>query len=271
MVGTALVTGASSGIGAEFARQLAGRGHDVVLVARSADRLERLAGELRQAYGVRAEVLVQDLADPGAASAIAGELAARGLTVDVLVNNAGFGTAGRFEEIEAEREHDELMVNVVAPVGLTHALVPGMLARGRGAVVNVGSTAGFQPSPFFATYSASKAFVLNFSLALWSELRGRGVRVLAVTPGPVETPFFEVMGTREAAIGARMNTPERVVRSALRALDRDRGYVVPGFGNIGLAHLMPRRPRKLIALIGRMVTRKVVASPVTPASPAVAR
>ncbi|MBG0832478.1 SDR family oxidoreductase [Planomonospora sp. ID67723] len=266
MIGTALVTGASSGIGMEFARQLAGRGHDVVLVARSADRLERLAGELRDAHGVRAEVVVQDLSAPDAASAVAEELAARGLSVDLLVNNAGFGTVGRFEEIPGEREHDQLMVNVVSLVGLTHALVPGMLARGRGAVVNVGSVAGFQPSPFFATYGASKSFVLNFSLALWSELRGRGVKVLAVMPGPVETPFFDVIGTRRAAIGARMNTPERVVRSTLRALDRDRGYVVPGLGNIGLAHLMPRRPRRLIALIGRMVTRKVVATPPSPAA-----
>ncbi|MEV7010480.1 SDR family oxidoreductase [Streptosporangium sp. NPDC051022] len=257
MTTTALVTGASSGIGLEFARQLAARGHALVLVARSVGRMESLAGELREAYGVRVEVVGQDLAAPDAASRVAGEVAARGMTVDLLVNNAGFGTAGRFEEIPAERERDELMVNVVSLVGLTHAFVPGMIARGGGAVVNVGSVAGFHISPYFATYAASKTFVLNFSLALWSEFRGRGVKVLAVTPGPVETAFFDVIGTREAAIGARMNTPERMVRSALRALDRDRGYVVPGAGNFGMAHLMPRRPRKLIALIGRMVTRRV--------------
>ncbi|MEU1730835.1 SDR family oxidoreductase [Streptosporangium sp. NPDC020145] len=258
MNSTALVTGASSGIGAEFARQLAARGHDLVLVARSAEKLESLAGELRGAHGVRAEVVVQDLAAPDAASRVAEEVAARGMTVDLLVNNAGFGTAGRFEEIPAEREHEELMVNVVSLVGLTHAFVPGMVARGGGAVVNVGSTAGFHVAPYFATYGASKSFVLNFSLALWSEYRGRGVKVLAVTPGPVETAFFDVIGTRAAAIGARMMTPDRVVRGALRALDRDRGYVVPGVGNLFMAHIVPDRPRRLSALIGRLVTRKVV-------------
>ncbi|MEU6714849.1 SDR family oxidoreductase [Nonomuraea sp. NPDC046802] len=254
---TALVTGASSGIGAEFARQLAARGHDLVLVARSAAALERLAADLRAAHGVRAEALVQDLSAPDAATRVAEEVAARGRTIDLLVNNAGFGTAGHFAQIPAEREHEELMVNVVALVGLTHAFVPGMLARGSGAVVNVGSTAGFNVAPYFATYGSSKAFVLSFSLALWSELRGSGVKVLAVAPGPTQTRFFERVGTEKAAIGAKLGTPEPVVTSALRALDRDRGYVVPGRGNFGMAHLMPRRPRKLLALIGRRVTRQV--------------
>ncbi|GAA5074030.1 hypothetical protein HNP84_009436 [Thermocatellispora tengchongensis] len=265
MRSTALVTGASSGIGAEFARQLAARGHDLVLVARSVDRLDALARELRAAHGIEAEVIGQDLASPGAAERVAAELEARGLTVDLLVNNAGFGTAGRFAEIPAERERDELMVNVVALVGLTHMVLPGMLARGRGAVVNIGSTAGFAISPYFATYAASKTFVLNFSLALWSELRGSGVKVLAVAPGPVETAFFDVIGSRQAAIGAKMGTPAEVVTAALRALDRDRGYVVPGRGNFGMAHLMPRRPRKLLALIGRRVTRQVADALTVPA------
>ncbi|GAA2453657.1 SDR family oxidoreductase [Actinomadura vinacea] len=266
MAKTALVTGASSGIGAEFARRLAGTGHDLVLVARTRPRLDALADELTARHGVRAEVIGQDLAAPDAGALVAGELAARGLAVDLLVNSAGFGTAGRFERIAAEREHDELMVNVVALVDLTHALLPGMLARGSGAVVNIGSTAGFTISPYFATYAASKTFVLNFGLALWSELRGSGVKVLTVAPGPVDTPFFDAIGSRKAAIGAKMSTPGQVVTAALRALERDRGYVVPGRGNIGLAHLMPRRPRKLIALIGRRVTREV-ADDLTPAIP----
>ncbi|MGP4100919.1 SDR family NAD(P)-dependent oxidoreductase [Nonomuraea sp. KM90] len=255
--GTALVTGASSGIGAEFARQLAAQGHDLVLVARSAPALEALADGLRARYDVRADVIVQDLSAPDAATRVAGECAARGITVELLVNNAGFGTAGQFARIAPEREHDELMVNVVALVGLTHAFLPGMLDRVAGGVINVGSTAGFNITPYFATYGASKTFVLNFSLALWSELRGRGVKVLAVTPGPVETAFFDRIGTRKAAIGARIATPESVVASALRAYESDRGYVVPGRGNLAMAHLMPRRPRKLIALIGRLVTRQV--------------
>lgn len=263
--GTALVTGASSGIGAEFARQLAARGHDLALVARSGPALDRLAADLRREHGVRVEVLVQDLSAPDAAVRVAEQTAARGLTVDMLVNNAGFGTAGDFARIAAEREHDELMVNVVALVGLTHVYVPGMLERGSGGVINVGSTAGFNVAPYFATYAASKTFVLNFSLALWSELRGSGVKVLAVTPGPVETAFFDRIGTRKAAIGARIATPGSVVTAALRAYDRDRGYVVPGRGNFAMAHLMPRRPRKLTALIGRRVTRQV-ADELTPSA-----
>ncbi|MET9341372.1 SDR family oxidoreductase [Nonomuraea sp. NPDC003804] len=256
---TALVTGASSGIGAEFARQLAARGHDLVLVARSVERMEALAAELADRHGVAVEVIGQDLSAPDAAARVAERV--QGRRIDLLVNNAGFGTAGRFQDLSPEREHDELMVNVVALVGLTHALVPGMLARGEGAVVNVGSTAGFNVAPYFATYGASKAFVLNFSLALWSELRGTGVKVLAVTPGPVETPFFDVLGTRDAAIGGKMSTPRQVVAAALRGLDRDRGYVVPGASNFAMAHLMPRRPRRLLALVSRMVTRGVARTP----------
>ncbi|WP_431899639.1 SDR family NAD(P)-dependent oxidoreductase [Nonomuraea sp. bgisy101] len=261
---TSLVTGASSGIGAEFARQLAARGHDLVLVARSVERMQALAAELSAAHGIAVEVIGQDLSAPGAAAAVAERLGGR--RIDLLVNNAGFGTAGRFQDQSPERERDELMVNVVALVGLTHALVPGMLARGEGAVVNVGSTAGFNIAPYFATYGASKAFVLNFSLALWSELRGTGVKVLAVTPGPVETAFFDVLGTRDAALGGRMVTPELVVAAALRGLDRDRGYVVPGASNFAMAHLMPRRPRKLLALIGRVVTRAVARTPTAAAT-----
>ncbi|MFC5754638.1 SDR family NAD(P)-dependent oxidoreductase [Actinomadura rugatobispora] len=254
---TALITGASSGIGAEFARRLAATGHDLVLVARTEHKLKAMADELTARHRIRAEVVSQDLSAPDAADRVAGELTARGLTIDLLVNNAGFGTAGRFAQIAPGREHDELMVNIVALVDLTHALLPGMLARGSGAVVNIGSTAGFTISPYFATYAASKTFVLNFGLALWSELRGTGVKVLTVAPGPVETPFFDVVGSKEAAIGAKMSTPEEVVTAALRALERDRGYVVPGRGNLAMAHLMPRRPRKLLAVIGRRVTRRV--------------
>jgi short-subunit dehydrogenase len=255
---TALVTGASSGIGAEFARQLAAQGHDLVLVARSALPMHDLAAALRQAHGVRVDVIPQDLAESDAATRVLGELQTRGLEVDLLINNAGFGTCGRFEEISGPRDHDQLMVNVVALTDLTHALVPPMLKRGRGAVVNVASTAGFQPAAYFAVYSAAKAFVLNFSLALWSEYRNRGVKILAVCPGPVQTPFFEVIGTRKAAINGRMETPERVVTHALRALDRNRGYVVPGASNFISAHLQPRRPRKMLALVSRAFTRRVL-------------
>ncbi|MFD9337832.1 SDR family NAD(P)-dependent oxidoreductase [Streptomyces sp. NPDC060028] len=254
---TALITGASSGLGAEFAAQLAARGHDLVLVARSADRLAALADRLGEAHGVSAHVLVQDLAEPDAGRRIGAELADRGLTVDVLVNNAGFGTCGRFEEIDGRRDHDQLMVNIVSLVDLTHELLPGMLARGRGAVINVASTAAFQPTPYFAVYGASKTFVLDLSLALRQEYRRRGIRVLALCPGPVETGFFDVIGTRKAAVTGAFSMPEPVVRSALRALDADRAYVTPGLSNAVNAHLAPRRPRTLVAAIAERLSRGV--------------
>ncbi|WP_328393532.1 SDR family NAD(P)-dependent oxidoreductase [Nocardia sp. NBC_00416] len=262
MRSTALVTGASSGLGAEFAAQLAARGHDLILVARSEERLTAVAQRLAAEHGIGAHVLVQDLAEPDAARRITERLTHDGLQVDLLVNNAGFGTCGRFEDIASDRDHDQLMVNVVALVDLTHALIPGMLARGTGAVVNVASTAGFQPAPYFAVYSAAKGFVLNFGLALREEYRRRGIRVLTVCPGPVDTPFFDTIGTREAAVNGSMSTPEPVVRTALRALDRDRGYVTPGLGNAVAAHLTPRRPRTVVATIAERVTRKVLTSPV---------
>ncbi|MGI5375557.1 SDR family NAD(P)-dependent oxidoreductase [Streptomyces sp. CA-251387] len=255
---TALVTGASSGLGREFAAQLAARGHDLVLVARSRERLEEVAEELGSVHGVKTHVVVKDLSQPHAGRQVAQELADRSLHVDLLVNNAGFGTAGRFEEIAAERDHDLLMVNVVALVDLTHALLPAMLERGTGAVLNVGSTAGYQPSPYLSVYSASKTFVLNFSLALRQEYRGRGIRVTALCPGPVETKFFEVIGTRNAAVAGSFTTPEPVVRTALHALDRDRAYVTPGLGNALMAHLTPRRPRTLVAWVGERICRKAL-------------
>ncbi|MEV0585070.1 SDR family oxidoreductase [Nonomuraea sp. NPDC050310] len=263
MNSTALITGASSGLGAEFAAQLAAQGHDVILLARSGDKLAALGDRLAAEHGVRAHVLVQDLAEPDAGRRVARELAARGLSVDVLVNNAGFGTCGRFEEISTARDHDQLMVNVVALVDLTHELLPAMLERGRGSVINVASNAGFQPSPYFAVYGASKSFVLNFGLALRQEYRRRGIRVLTLCPGPVETNFFDTIGTRRAAVTGSMTTAEPVVRATLKALERDRGYVVPGFGNALGAHLTPRRPRKLVAAIAERVTRKVLSPAIT--------
>lgn len=262
---TALVTGASSGIGAEFASQLAARGYHLVLVARSEERLRRLANDLHAHHGVQADVIVQDLSAPDAATRIGAALAAAGTAVDLLVNNAGIGTAGRFEEIPDRLEHDQLMVNVVALVDLTRELIPGMLARGHGAVINVGSVAGFQPTPYFATYGAGDAFVFNFSMALRSEYRGRGVRVLALTPGPTRTPFLDKIGDR-AVLGGNLVTATSVVQAGLRALEHDRAYVVPGLASSVLAHLTPRRPRRLVTAISKLVTRVVVAE--EPAEPA---
>jgi uncharacterized protein len=241
---TALVTGASSGIGEAFARALAGRGDDVVLIARSARRLEAIAAELTAKHGIRADVIVADLADVGAPDAIVAELVARAIVVDTLVNNAGFGTHGEFVVLDPQRERDEITVNVYAPVALTRALLPGMLARKRGAVINVASTAAFQPVPYMATYGATKAFVLSFTEALAEEVRAHGVRVVALCPGQTETAFFT--GIDEARTG-RARTPEQVVATGLRALDRGTVVVVDGFSNYALANSNRFAPRRLVA------------------------
>ncbi|HWT04775.1 MAG TPA: SDR family oxidoreductase [Xanthomonadales bacterium] len=249
---TALITGASSGIGEAFARALAARGDDVVLVARSAGRLETLAAELTASHGVRAHVLPADLADPGAVDALVASLAARELMVETLINNAGFGTHGEFASLDGARERDEVLVNVLAPVMLTHALLPAMIARKSGAIVNVGSTASFQPVPYMAVYGATKAFVLSFSEALAEEVRAHGVRVVALCPGQTDTAFFE--GIDDARIG-RARTTKQVVDTALRALKRGRVVAIDGFANYALANSNRLAPRRLVARIAAMIER----------------
>jgi len=254
----ALVTGASAGIGAAFARQLAARGLNVALVARSEARLEALAGELRERHGVEALVIVRDLAEPGAADRVGEAVDAAGVEVEVLVNNAGIGTFGRDVEIDADYGRDVAMVNVVAVAGLVKRFLPGMVARGSGAVVNVASMAGFQAQPFMSLYAATKAFVVNYSLGLWVEVRDSGVRVLAVCPGPVDTEFPIANGIKYSRkkLGWLLADPEKIVRQALRALDRNRGYVVPDVRNWPEAHLLPRRPRRLMARLIAVVLRR---------------
>ena len=249
---TSLVTGASSGIGTAFARALAARGDAVVLVARSAGPLAALAAELAAAHGVRAEVIVADLADPGAPDAIVAELRARAIEIDTLVNNAGFGTHGELATLPAQRERDEIMVNVYAPAALTRALLPAMIARKRGAIVNVASTASFQPVPYMATYGATKAFLLSFGEALAEEVRAHGVRVVVLCPGQTETAFFD--GIDEARVG-RARTAEQVVATALRALKRGRVVVVDGFSNYLLANSVRLAPRRLVARVAARIQR----------------
>jgi short-subunit dehydrogenase len=187
---TALITGASAGIGAEIARELARRGHNVVLVARRKQRLNELAGELSAEYGVRAETLASDLSKPASRSRIPGRITQLGLDVDILINNAGFATGGPFAESDPGRELEQVQVLVEAVVALTSAFLPGMVDRGRGAILNVASTAAMQPLPYAAGYSAAKAYVLTFSEAIHQEVSGRGVTVTALAPGPVETEFW---------------------------------------------------------------------------------
>src|SRR6266702_1857352 len=205
---TALITGASSGIGEAFAQILAARGMHLVLVARSADKLRALAQALSEQHGICADVVSVDLCREGAAQEVYRQTQALGVPVDLLVNNAGFGTYGGFDTLAPEREHEEVMLNVTALVDLTHAFVPAMAGRKDGGVINVASIAAFQRLPYDAVAGASKAFVLSFSLALWAEYRKVGVRVLALCPGPTATNFFTILGSDEVPMMGRMHTAE---------------------------------------------------------------
>jgi short-subunit dehydrogenase len=223
MAQTALITGASAGIGEEFARQLAARGYDLILVARRKDRLEQLAKELP----TKATVIECDLVTE--AEELPAEVKRRQLQVDLLVNNAGFGLRGHFLELDPKREAEMVRVNCEAVVALTHAFVPAMVDRGQGGVITVASTAGMQPLPYEVVYGASKAFAISFMEALWTELRGTGVTITVVNPGPVKTEWQGVAGyDGNTPIPPGMITAERCVKDALRAYDRKRRSVVTG-------------------------------------------
>jgi short-subunit dehydrogenase len=239
----ALVTGASGGIGEEFARQLAARGSDLVLVARSADALERLAVELHEGHGVRCEVLPADLTTDEGTDAVAGRVG----DVDLLVNNAGFGIAAPVAAVDPAPIDGMIRLNVLALARLTRAALPGMLARDHGAIVNVSSVAGFSPSQGFATYNATKAFVTMFTESLSLEVRGTGVRVQALCPGLTRTGFQAVAG--EEALGTAdtpdflWQEPPAVVRASLGGLQRGSVIVTPGVHNkafVAAASVTPR-------------------------------
>jgi uncharacterized protein len=220
----ALVTGASSGIGAELAKQFSARGYEVILVARRAERLERLASELPGP----AHVIACDLTNE--AAGLADKVAGLGLQVDVLVNNAGFGTHGHFAEIDPQRDAEQVRLNCEAVVTLTHLFLPGMIERDRGGVITVASTAGMQPIPYETTYSATKAFARTFSDALSGELRGTGVRVMCVNPGPVPTEWQQVAGYDAdwvPPVPGKISA-EQVASESLRAFERGRRTIIPG-------------------------------------------
>jgi short-subunit dehydrogenase len=247
----ALVTGASSGIGEEFARQLAARGHDLTLTARRSERLEVLATRLRADHQVGVSVQPADLETAAGRNRVLALL--RENSPWLLVNNAGFGTRGLFAKSDLQREAAEVQVNVVALHQLTAAVIRGNVEAGAGAVVNVASTAAYQAIPHMATYAATKAFVLHFTEALAQELHGTGVRALALCPGPTRTEFEEVAGVSAVFDKAMPMTAAAVVRSALRALDRGHAICVPGAHNLLLAQgprLVPRSAlRRIIAPI----------------------
>jgi short-subunit dehydrogenase len=250
---TALITGATSGIGEAFARELASRGMQLVVVGRSGDRLCALAEDLVERHRVQVEVIVADLALEGAADRIQSHVEQRGLQVHLLINNAGFGTHGRFEMLDARRDRQQVMVDVAAVVDLAHAFVPGMIARGAGAIVNVASTAAFQPVPYMTVYGASKAFVLSFSEALFEEVRGSGVRVLALCPGATETAFFDVAG-QDTSVGRR-RTPQQVVSTCLQAIETDQSVIVDGWINALVAQAPRFLPRRMVAWIASQPLR----------------
>lgn len=223
----ALITGASAGLGVEFARQLSKRGYRLVLAARRKERLEELARELGNA-----RVIAIDLSKPSAAAKLVANIEAAGEQVDVLINNAGFGLIGRFAELDASREREMIDLNVGALTDLCRAVAPQMIARGSGAILNVASTAAFQPGPKMAVYFATKAFVLSLSEALHEELKPHGVHVSCLCPGPTRTEFGEIAGFGGNGLFDRvaMNAPE-VVAAGLRGLDRNRAVVVTGLIN----------------------------------------
>ncbi|HWP06356.1 MAG TPA: SDR family oxidoreductase [Polyangiaceae bacterium] len=238
-----LVTGASSGLGAELARRMAEHGAHLVLTARSRDRLEELAQDLRRVNGTRTHVVPVDLADPDGAATLARTVRELGVPIAHLVNNAGIGSAGAFAELDAARESSLVELNVAAIVRLTRALLPGMLAAGDGGVLNVASTVAFQPVPYMATYAATKAFVVSFTLGLATELEGSGVRVMALCPGPVRTGFQAAAGIERPGLPIAVLSAQRTVELALAAYARGERLFVPGVVNglqVGAARLLPR-------------------------------
>jgi short-subunit dehydrogenase len=227
----ALVTGASSGIGLELARLLASDGYNLVLVARNRPSLERLAAELRAGHGVSVTVIVQELAEIGAAQAIANHLASRKIEVDILVNNAGTQVYGPFAESSVERQLAMIQVNATAVAHLTRLVLPGMVARGRGSILNIGSTGSFAPGPLNALYCATKAFVLSFTAALAAELAGSGITATALCPGPTATAFATRHGMDDVRMFRHAMSPSQVARIGYRAMEKGRPVAVAGLAN----------------------------------------
>ncbi len=247
---TALITGASGGIGLELARLFAADGNDVVLVARTEDKLRALAGEINHDHGVTAHIYPADLADPAAPGRICDELASAGVGIDALVNNAGFALFGPLVALDEAKLDELLQVNIVALTDLTRRLLPGMLERGRGYVLNVASTAAFFPGPWMSSYYASKAYVLNFSIAVNEEVRGTGVSVTALCPGPVETGFqarAEMEGSK--LFNARMSSAAEVAAFGYRAMKARKPLAVEGSRNKVITFLSRLGPRPMAARV----------------------
>jgi short-subunit dehydrogenase len=250
---TTLITGASSGIGEAFARRLAGLGRNVLLVARSEEKLVTLCNELGRTNRIRAQYVALDLSKPDSPQRLFDEAEKRGLVVDMLINNAGFGSMGEFTKLDLARELNMVDLNIKALVELTYRFLIPMRARKQGAIINVASTAAFQPVPYMATYAATKAFVLSFSEALWEENRPHGVQVMALCPGVTDTNFFEAArGHKPPARAAQ--TADEVVETALGGLRSGKGHVVSGWTNLLMVEVERFVPRSLVVRVaGRMM------------------
>jgi short-subunit dehydrogenase len=255
---TALVTGASSGIGLELAQLLARDRNDLVLVARTRERLESIARGLSEEYGVRALAVAADLSEPDAPDRIAADLRTRATTVDVLVNDAGFGAHGFFAALPLSEQLSMIQVNVAALTHLTGLFLPSMLERRSGRILNVASTAAFQPGPLMAVYYATKAYVLSFSEALASETAGTGVTVTALCPGPVLTEFQKRAGTEKTVLftGPLAVAARDVAAAAYRGMLRGDPLVIPGIGNRALVQALRVSPRRLVTAISRRLQEK---------------
>lgn len=253
---TAIVTGASAGLGEVFARRLAARGHALILTARRAERLDALADALRRDHGVHVTVVAADLEQPEARDAVMAAVDAAPHPLALLVNNAGFGATGRFDQLDLARNLGQVRLNMEALTHLTWLALPRLLARGDGAVLNIASTAAFQPGPFMAVYCATKAYVLSLSEALAEELRGTGVRVVCHCPGPTRTEFAQV--ARDGAsvtLGTPPASADDVVDDALRALDAGRVVAVHGLANTAATWLVPFLPRAAVRSMAARLLR----------------
>lgn len=249
---TALITGASSGIGAEFARRYAAQGYDLVLAARRTDRMQSLADELARKHGTTSRIIAADLSLPGAAESLANQI---DVEIDVLVNNSGFGHIGPFDQENFHSIADEINVNIAALTQLSRIYFPLMKARGSGAIINIASTASYQPISNMAVYGATKAYVLNFTEALWGEAQGTGVKVLAVSPGPTETEFFRI--AEGHTLDKKILTSAQVVDAAFAGLaaNHKKPSIVVGGKNALMAFVARLAPKRVVIAVGKKMLR----------------
>ncbi len=251
-----LITGASGGIGEAFARRVAAEGHNLFLVARSEDKLKALCSELTTKHNIDTKYFTADLIDVDSDVAVFEETEKLGLEIDWLINNAGFGSMGDFAELDLERELEMIELNITAVVALTHHFLGKMRERKSGTIINVSSAAGFQPIPFFATYSATKAFVTSFTEAIAEENRPFGIQILALCPGTTDTGFFEASGIRDPMKVKGVQTSEQVVDAALKAVKAGRSKAVSGWTNYLIATAVNIFPNSLITRIMAKPLRK---------------